>query len=81
VGPGYSAGGGQMDSNPFKWFQTNSNPFKLHSIQIGHYRAQKIEIKYGFEGFNERNNFPYRNVHIFEMYFELKIREPSRDSI
>jgi hypothetical protein len=38
---------------------------------------QKIEIKYGFEGFDERNNFPYRNFSRFEMEFELKFREAS----
>jgi hypothetical protein len=38
---------------------------------------QKIEIKYRFEGFDERNNFPYRNFLIFELEFELKISESS----
>jgi hypothetical protein len=35
-------------------------------------------MKYGCEGFEIRNNFPYRNYSRFEMYFELKIMEASR---
>jgi hypothetical protein len=38
---------------------------------------KKIEIKYGFEVFDERNNFLYRNFPIFRKDFELKSREPS----
>jgi hypothetical protein len=64
-----------MVSNQFKSIQTSFNPNRTLPS------SKKIEIKYGFEGFNERNNFPYRNVLIFEMYFELKIRESSRVSI
>jgi hypothetical protein len=32
-----------------------------------------FEIKYGFEGFDERNNFLHRNFFIFEMYYELNL--------
>jgi hypothetical protein len=32
-----------------------------------------FEIKYGFGGFEEMNNFLHRNIFRFEMYFELKI--------
>jgi hypothetical protein len=35
---------------------------------------KKIKIKYGFEGFDERNIFPYRNFSRFEREFELKLR-------
>jgi hypothetical protein len=42
---------------------------------------EKIEIKYSFEGFEERNNFIYRNFLIFEVDFELKLREASRFEI
>jgi hypothetical protein len=28
---------------------------------------EKFEIKYGFEGFNERNNFIHQNFFIFEV--------------
>jgi hypothetical protein len=34
---------------------------------------KKFEIKYGCEGFDERNIFSYRNVFKFKMDFELKI--------
>jgi hypothetical protein len=40
--------------------------------------SKKNEIKYGFERFDERNNFSYGNFLGFKMYFELKIREASR---
>jgi hypothetical protein len=36
---------------------------------------KQFEIKYGFEGCEERNNFLYRNFFIFEMGFELKFGE------
>jgi hypothetical protein len=38
----------------------------------------KIKIKYGPEGFEERNNFLHRNFFRFGVDFELKIREASR---
>jgi hypothetical protein len=37
--------------------------------------TQKIKIKYGCEGFEERNNFLHSNFFRFEMDFELKFRE------
>jgi hypothetical protein len=30
----------------------------------------KIQVKYGFEGFEERNNFLYRNIFRFKVDFE-----------
>jgi hypothetical protein len=36
--------------------------------------VKKNEIKYGYEGFKEGNNFLHRNMFIFEMYFKLKFR-------
>jgi hypothetical protein len=39
--------------------------------------VENFEIKYGFEGFNERNNFLHRNFFRFEVDFELKFRETS----
>jgi hypothetical protein len=36
---------------------------------------KKIEIKYGCEGFEERNNFLHRKFFIFKMDFELKFGE------
>jgi hypothetical protein len=43
----------------FKLFQNILNSFKLDSIQTGLSQTQKIEIKYGCEGFDVRNIFPY----------------------
>jgi hypothetical protein len=39
---------------------------------------EKLEIK---SGFDERNNFLYRNFFIFDVYFEGKFREASRFEI
>jgi hypothetical protein len=36
---------------------------------------EKFEIKYGFEGFDERNNFLHMNFSRFELDFKLKFRE------
>jgi hypothetical protein len=40
--------------------------------------SKKIEIKYGCEGFEERNNLLHRNFIRYEMDFKSKIREISR---
>jgi hypothetical protein len=56
----------------FKLFQNILNSFKLDSIQTGLSQTQKIEIKYGCEGFDVRNIFPYWNFSIFEMGFWIK---------
>jgi hypothetical protein len=34
-------------------------------------------MKYGFEGFENQNNFHHRNIFRFEVDFELKFREAS----
>jgi hypothetical protein len=52
--------------------QTNSN---LIWLKQNLPELENFEIKYGFEGFDEGNKFPYRNFLIFEMDVELKIRE------
>jgi hypothetical protein len=39
------------------------------------HELKKFEMKYGFEEFDERNNFLHRNFSRFEMYFKLKFRE------
>jgi hypothetical protein len=36
---------------------------------------ENFEIKYGYQGFEIRKNFPYRNLLKFVMEFEWKIRE------
>jgi hypothetical protein len=56
----------QMTLNEFTLFQINSNLFwSKHDLP----KLEKIEIKYGFEGFEERNDFPYRNF-LFMLDFE-----------
>jgi 4-amino-4-deoxy-L-arabinose transferase-like glycosyltransferase len=48
-------------------FQTNSNLqwFKTHLLLL-----KNFQIKYGFERFEERNNFLHRNFFRFEMDFK-----------
>jgi hypothetical protein len=51
-------------------FESNSEsrttlPFKKDLLE-----PRKFEIKYCFEGLDERNNFPYRNLFRFEVDFE-----------
>jgi hypothetical protein len=41
-------------------------------------KLEKFQIKYGFEGFDERNNFPYRKFPRFVMDCELKFKEAYR---
>jgi hypothetical protein len=38
-------------------------------------KLEKFEIKYGCEGFEERNHFLHQNFFRFELDFELKIWE------
>jgi hypothetical protein len=75
VGYGTVPGGGS------KWFeffgmvlniiQTCSNLIRSKKDVL---EFEKIEIKYGHQVFDERNNFPYRNFSRFERGFELKLR-------
>jgi hypothetical protein len=60
------------------FFHLFSNEVKLVLIQKWLYLAQKIEIKYGCEEFEDRNNFSYINVPIFTMDSELKFKQASR---
>jgi hypothetical protein len=53
-------------------FNTRSN-FLWHKQDIP--EVEKIEIKYGREGFKEGNNFLHRNMFIFEMDIRLEFRE------
>jgi hypothetical protein len=72
VGPAAQCGAhGQiqfkLSLNYLKQFQINSNLFcskhDLHELKF-------FEIKYGFEGFDRRNNFPYRKFSRFKVDFE-----------
>jgi hypothetical protein len=54
-----------------------SNEVKFILIQKRSFQAPKVEIRYGWEGFEIGNNFPYRKFLRFKMSFELKIREAS----
>jgi hypothetical protein len=59
---------GQSDSKilnlNFKLIQTLNNPKRVFPC------SEKIEIKYGFEEFEEGNNVLHRNFFKFEVYFE-----------
>jgi hypothetical protein len=65
----------KIHSNKFEFKSTRSNLFQSKQDLP---ELEKFEIKYSFEGFDERNNFTYRNFRRFEVDFELKIREASR---
>jgi hypothetical protein len=56
----------------FEIIQIRSN---LVRIRINLPKLENFEIKYGFEGFDERNNFIPRNFSKFEMDFKLKFKE------
>jgi hypothetical protein len=62
-----------------KLIQTRSNIYKKISNLVQSKKdlskLKQFEIKYNFEGFNERNNFPYMNSLRLEMDLELKIWE------
>jgi hypothetical protein len=72
-------GPAQKNSICFDLFKNFSNDFELIQLKDGLPLLKKIQIKYGCEGFDVRNNFPYINFLIFETEFELKIGEDSRD--
>jgi hypothetical protein len=57
----------QNDSNYFKRFQNHSSFIRSKKDLPD---LKKFEIKYGFEVFDEKNNFTYRNVSRFELDFE-----------
>jgi hypothetical protein len=62
-------------------FSFDSNIFKMtriDSIKSGFPDLENFQIKYGFEDFKIRNNFPYWNISKFKIEFELKIRKCSR---
>jgi hypothetical protein len=66
------------DSNRFKWDSNRFEYFQIHSkfdrFKLGLSELKHFEIKYGYEGFGERNNFLYINFFKFEVEFELKFR-------
>jgi hypothetical protein len=55
MSPTATVPGVSNQSNDSNKFVFKSNPFKKDFPKL-----KNIEIKYGFEGFDERNNFPYR---------------------
>jgi hypothetical protein len=58
--------------------QKNLNEFELIWLKDGLLLLEKFQIKYGMEGFEERDNFLHRNFFRFELNFEWKFREASR---
>jgi hypothetical protein len=61
-----------------KDFKLNQNFTNLIQAKTNLSKLQNFGIKYGFEGFEIRNNFPYRNFSIFKTEFELQFRKASR---
>jgi hypothetical protein len=75
VGPIHSASG-LNQINRAKTIQTNLNLNQTHPNFIlskhDFLGIKKFKIKYGCEGFEERNNFLHHNFFRFKMDFELK---------
>jgi hypothetical protein len=62
----------KSNSNHFK---TNPNHSNFDYLKNDIPELENFELKYDFEGFEERNNFLHRNVFRFMMEIELKIWE------
>jgi hypothetical protein len=52
-----------------------SKGLELIQLKMTFQCSNKFQIKYGCEGFQQRNNFLHRNFFIFKMDFELKFGE------
>jgi hypothetical protein len=52
-----------------------SKGLELIQLKMSFQCSNKFQIKYGCEGFQQRNNFLHRNFFIFKMDFELKFGE------
>jgi hypothetical protein len=61
----------------FSFIQNYLNEFELIRWKGRLPIQKKIQIKYRFEGFEERNNVLHRNFFRFEVEFEWKFREAS----
>jgi hypothetical protein len=55
--------------------------FELIWLKDGLLVLENFQIKYGIEGFEERDNFLRRNFFRFELGFKWKFREESRFEI
>jgi hypothetical protein len=62
-------GQSEMNSDISK-YSKKSNGFKLIRLKDGLPLLEKSQIKYGIEGFEERNNFLHRNFFRFKLDFE-----------
>jgi hypothetical protein len=60
----------EMDSNVFNIFKRFQKSFNFHLSKKDIPELKKFEIKYGFEGFDGRNNFLYRNFFRFKVDVE-----------
>jgi hypothetical protein len=60
----------QTGLNRFKQFQKFQNLSNLNQFKKDLPSLRKSEIKFGFEGFGERNNFLKGNFFRFEVDFE-----------
>jgi hypothetical protein len=71
-------GSAHKNSNLFDLFKGIPKRSDLISIKRCTFRTQNFQIKFGCEGIQIRNNFPYLNVSRFGIEFELKFREGCR---
>jgi hypothetical protein len=75
---GKKTGRTQGEQYPFLFIQNISKRLELIRSKGALPDFKKIQIKYDFEGFKIRNNFPYWKFSKFEIEFELKFKEAPR---
>jgi hypothetical protein len=67
---GRRSGSNDLNRFKFKWVQTISNPPNFDQSKDDLPFLRKFVIIYGFEGFEERNNFLHRNLIKFDVDFK-----------
>jgi hypothetical protein len=60
---------------PHLFIRIISKRLELNQLKDELPLLQKLQIKYVFEAFEVRNNFPYWNFPKFRLEFELKFKE------
>jgi hypothetical protein len=73
---GYS--GPSLKNSPPFYYSKFSNRLGLIRLNNDFPLLKNFQIKYVFEAFKIRNNFPHWNFSKFGLGFELKIKEKSR---
>jgi hypothetical protein len=72
---GWLLGRPDVDRSFFDLFNKISNGIDLIQSKDGLHELENFQIKYGCEGFEEKNNILHQNFFRFEIDLELKIWE------